>query len=377
MTACERSKERLLPAAYRLNAYEVFMTWDCNLRCAYCYECLAGKDTATRREEREGAITSAKITEVVDFIAETHDKNAKELRIIFWGGEPFLAFEQIQEMIAKIEQAQADGRIEKEVSYTTTSNLTVITLEQMRYLQTKHFSILVSLDGLEKTTDQNRGKGTFAKVIRNMALLHGLRIPFSIRATITLAEDSNLVDDLRFLNALRYDFWWSIDHTRGRLTADNLPVVLQQLLAFYSTAPRNYDKTLDKYLATAPKKTWCIDPYETISIDPDGGLHICSRVDKLIGTVRDGVTAYPEIKEWSFYSGQPRPGCADCVVYDNCKGGCLGTHLDVNDSQNAADYELNTGWCQEMFLLQLLNEELILRHQYQELKEQNKQEVLV
>ncbi|GBR73260.1 radical SAM/SPASM domain-containing protein [Candidatus Termititenax aidoneus] len=373
MTDRGRVKERLLPAAYRLNTYEVFMTWDCNLRCVYCYECVAGKDTAERREEKKGAMTSEKITEVVNFIAETHDKNAKELRIIFWGGEPFLAFEQIKEMIAKIEQAQADGRIEKEVSYTTTSNLTVLTLEQMQYLQTKRFSILVSFDGLEKTTDQNRGKGTFAKVIKNMALLHGLRIPFSIRMTVSLEQIDSLGRNLEFVNDLGHKFWWSLDSTKKTLAQDDIEKILNILLWFHQSYPNNFAETLSRHLRKRDKN-FCIDPYRQITIDPAGDLRVCSRVDYVIGNIREGVTKYSEIRDWPFYSGKPLKICADCLVYDKCKGGCLGEHFEKNKNLSA-DYKLNTAQCQEILMMHLLNENLILKQQYASLKKEEEKEL--
>jgi uncharacterized protein len=280
-----------------------------------------------------------------------------------------LAFEQIKEMIGKLEAAQEAGKINKRISYTTTSNLTVITLEQMQYLQGKRFSFLVSFDGLEETTDSNRGKGTFAKVVRNMALLHGLRIPFQIRMTLSADQADSLRENLDFVNRLDKEFWWGFDSTKAPLDADNLESVLDNLLSFYRQTPHNNDKTLERFLGKSKNKTHCIDPHKQISVDPNGNLRICSRTDWIIGNVQDGLTQYEEIKNLPLYSGQPLEACADCLVYERCKGGCLGAHLEKN-VKKTAQYQLKDSVCKEMFLLQLLNENLILGRQYAEFKKE-------
>jgi uncharacterized protein len=362
----------VIPEKYKLNSYEIIMTWDCNLRCVYCYECQAGKTTAEMRKTNKAPLTSEKINEIIDFIVETHDKDAREIQVIFWGGEPFLAFEQIKEMIGKLEAAQEAGKIKKQIGYTTTSNLTVITLEQMQYLQNKRFSFLVSFDGLENTTDGNRGQGTFAKVVRNMALLHGLKIPFQIRMTVLLAQDKALKNNLNFVNDLDYPFWWSIDCTREQLNEDNIQALLNVLLQFYRQPRRNNDETLNRYLK--PKgQNLCIDPHKQVTIDPEGNLRICSRADWPIGNIQEGITGYAEVRDLPFYSGQPHAVCADCLVYERCKGGCLGAHLEKNKIKTVK-YKLNNNYCKEMFLLQLLNENLILGRQYAEFKEAEKNE---
>jgi radical SAM protein with 4Fe4S-binding SPASM domain len=369
---------RIIPNKFFLSAYEIILTWNCNLRCSYCYECQPDKTTTELRKTSKEVISSEKITEVVDFITKTYDRNAKEISIIFWGGEPFLAFAAMQEFITKLEFAQQAKHIDKPIRYTTTSNLTIITLEQMQYLQTKRFSILVSLDGLEETTDSIRGKGTFAKVIKNMALLYGLKIPFSIRATFSPDKIPSLSKDLDFLNGLEQEFWWNFDHTRTPLDKDNLPEALSTLLSFYKHTPKNYAVTLNKYIGKEHNKTHCIDPYQQITIDPEGNLRICSRVDWIIGDILAGITKYTEIKDLSFYSGIPLQICADCLVYKYCKGGCIGVHFEKN-KENFIHYQLNESFCNEMFLLQLVKENLTLEQQYNELQSELKKdaEVLV
>ncbi|MDR1996967.1 MAG: 4Fe-4S cluster-binding domain-containing protein [Candidatus Margulisbacteria bacterium] len=362
---------RVIPEEFKLNSYEIIMTWDCNLRCVYCYECQPDKTTTALRQTNKEPLSSGRIDEILDFIVETHDKHVPELNIIFWGGEPFLAFEQIKELIAKFEQAQAAGLLKTKATYTTTSNLTTLTLEQMQYLQTKPFSILVSLDGLPESTDGNRGRGTFAQVIRNMALLEGLRIPFSVRMTLT-GEPAALKKDLDFVNELGHPFWWCFDHAHKTLTPADLEQILPVFLDFYRKHRVNHARTLDKYLGKKNNKTHCIDPYYQVTIDPEGQLRICSRVDWIIGNIQEGFTQYAQVKELPFYTGRPPDTCADCLVYECCKGGCIGAHFEKNP-EKALNYRLNDSFCKEMFLMQLLNENLILGQQYNELKKETEE----
>ena len=347
-------------------SYEIILTWDCNLQCVYCYECKAEKSTQELRKTNKQPISPDRINEIIEFIIETHDKNAREITIIFWGGEPFLAFDQMKELIERLEQAQIENKIKPELSYTTTSNLTVTTLEQMQYLKTKKFSILVSLDGLEDTTDKNRGKGTFAKTIRNMALLHGLRIPFKIRMTVSPKRAVSIKEDFEFVNSLGYAFWWNVDHTDEPLAENNVRQLLNGLRCFYRQYPQSNDKTLDRYFM--PKHgRHCIDPYQQVTIDPEGYLRVCSRVDWIIGTISEGITKYAEIKDAPFYSKNHVEKCKYCSTLEYCGGGCLGVHLEKTP-KSIIKYQPNKSLCNESFLIQLLNEYLVLDVQYAELK---------
>lgn len=360
-----------IPEEYKLNSYEIIMTWDCNLRCVYCYECQAGKTTTELRKTNKTPLTSERINEIVDFIVETHDKNARNLTIVFWGGEPLLAFEQIKEFIAKLELAGQTGRIKKPFNYATTTNLTLLTLDQVRYLQSKKFHILVSFDGLPEITDRNRGAGTFVKVVKNMALLEGLRLPFAIRMTVPLGQIDTLKKNLNFVDSLRHRFWWCLDCTQEQLTQANAEKLLDIVLQFYQERPNNRAETLKRYLRPK-RKNYCIDPYQQITIDPEGGLRVCSRVDYIIGNIQEGITKYDEIKDWPFYSGRPLETCASCLVYEKCHGGCLGEHAEKN-KELKADYRLNAAACREMMFLQLLNENLVLKQQYAELKKEEEE----
>jgi radical SAM protein with 4Fe4S-binding SPASM domain len=213
--------------------------------------------------------------------------------------------------------------------------------------------------------DSNRGQGTFAKVVRNMALLQGLRIPFQIRMTIAPDRTDTLGQNLAFINALGHEFRWCMDTTRIVLEPGNIEKILAILLDFYHQTNVN-DQTLWSYLRKKGR-THCIDPYQQITIDPAGNLCICSRADWQIGNIQDGITAYAEVSRLPFYSGQPLETCATCLVYEHCKGGCIGAHFEKN-KEKTINYRLNDNFCKEMFLLQMLNENLNLGQQYNELR---------
>ena len=71
----------------------------CNFRCPYCYEQL-GDDTAT--------MNSSTVTRLVEFIQD-HLKG-KHLSILWYGGEPLLAFGLIKDITSQIQTLDVDFR---------------------------------------------------------------------------------------------------------------------------------------------------------------------------------------------------------------------------------------------------------------------------
>jgi len=141
------------------------LTERCNLRCKYCVYSETNSDYRTFGEN-DMSIETAKKS--IDFLM-THSPNDKKVYIGFYGGEPLLRFQVIKEIINYVEEVYSN----REVMYSMTSNMTLMTEEMAEFLtKVKNFSIVVSMDGPEEVYNMQRvfpnGKGAFLAAMKGL-----------------------------------------------------------------------------------------------------------------------------------------------------------------------------------------------------------------
>lgn len=139
------------------------LTQNCNLRCDYC--AYSGK--YNNREHANKVMTYEVAIKAVDYLIE-HSKNIDRCDIGFYGGEPLLEFNLMKNIIAYIKSNYP----EKNITYTVTTNGTLLTSDVIKFLSDNNFTLIISLDGHKECQDANRrfvnGKGTFNTVIENI-----------------------------------------------------------------------------------------------------------------------------------------------------------------------------------------------------------------
>lgn len=178
-----------------------FVTEACNLKCTYCYEKVQGVHASARMLRQVDAERT-----IDAYFAEAPRRDAQT--ITFFGGEPLLNPDVIRETVAYAKRRAAE--LGKQVDFTMTSNLTLLTEDMADFLAREGFHVMVSIDGDREGHDRYRkaadGSGTYDVVTRNLQVLisrmraHGTRLP-KIRATLT-AENSDPIAAERHLRGL-------------------------------------------------------------------------------------------------------------------------------------------------------------------------------
>ncbi|WDV45619.1 Cys-rich peptide radical SAM maturase CcpM [Clostridiaceae bacterium M8S5] len=139
------------------------LTQNCNLRCEYC--AYSGLYENRNHSNKVMSYDVAKMA--VDYFVE-HSKDLPRCDIGFYGGEPFLEFKLMKDIVKYIKSNYP----EKNITYTVTTNGTLLTLEVIEFLVNNDFSLLISLDGHKDCQDSKRkfvnGKGTFDTIIKNL-----------------------------------------------------------------------------------------------------------------------------------------------------------------------------------------------------------------
>lgn len=112
------------------------VTQGCNLRCGYCV--YSGK--YYNRTHSSKRMTKERAFQAVDFFVN-HAADRDYLIIGFYGGEPLLEFQLIQDVIQYTEENHSG----KKFHFNMTTNATLLTDEVADYLVEKDFSLTFSL----------------------------------------------------------------------------------------------------------------------------------------------------------------------------------------------------------------------------------------
>ncbi|MGM0466282.1 MAG: radical SAM protein [Acidobacteriota bacterium] len=151
----------------KLGMMQLEITDNCNLRCKYC---VYNDNYNLQRNHRNNNMSIEIIKKSIEFL-KSHSKEKDNLSISFYGGEPLLKFELITKAVEYAKKTLRD----KKLSFSITTNATLINRNIANYLYNNNFSVVVSLDGPKKIHDlyrrDKRNNGSFKRTVLGFKLL--------------------------------------------------------------------------------------------------------------------------------------------------------------------------------------------------------------
>lgn len=183
----ENTIERFNPISVKL-----FLTYDCNLRCKYCYS--MGGDNPLYME-KDIAYSA------IDLLLSNLVQTGKDtLFIRFHGaGEPTLNFEVMKN---SVEYAKKKS---KELNFKTVFSLTSnCTFDQIKakWIVENMSHVNASLDGIAEVHNYHRpmvsGEDSFEKIIKNLNFFDSLNFPYEIRSTVSEISVDRLCESVDF-----------------------------------------------------------------------------------------------------------------------------------------------------------------------------------
>ncbi|MDL2220303.1 Cys-rich peptide radical SAM maturase CcpM [Eubacteriales bacterium OttesenSCG-928-N14] len=162
------------------------VTQDCNFRCKYCSFSGTGK---LQRMHTNKTMPLEVAKRAVDFLHQ-RSVDANNSYISFYGGEPFLALSLIKEVVQYANEV-FEGR---ELSYSITTNGSIINDEVIEMCEENNISLLISIDGSKESHDKNRvfaanGKGTFDAIMNNMRWIKNRYPDFLKKVRLNMVVD--------------------------------------------------------------------------------------------------------------------------------------------------------------------------------------------
>jgi radical SAM protein with 4Fe4S-binding SPASM domain len=168
----------------------------CNLKCSYCFAQTEERFGFQNFGEKEG-------TQIIDFIMSNSNPDQNCL-ISFFGGEPLLRFDIMKKLVNYIKEKYKS----RQISYSVTTNGTIMNDRIASFLKKNNINCLISLDG-SKEKSKNRifknGRETYDIVIKNIEYLRDKGVAMAIRSTIPSNSDS-ITEVYDFLEKLNLPF---------------------------------------------------------------------------------------------------------------------------------------------------------------------------
>lgn len=148
-----------------LDMFILGITEQCNLRCTYC--CYSG-EYANNRSHSTHSMTCSDIDDIFNFISGLSSKRA--FRIAFYGGEPLMHYNLVQYAIEK-----ASKLWNGEVTFSITTNATLLTKDKIDWLIAHHIKLEISIDGTAKFHDKCRidsaGNGSYSRMYQALSYI--------------------------------------------------------------------------------------------------------------------------------------------------------------------------------------------------------------
>ncbi len=162
----EHPMTKRLPYMYQNKLSQIIMqvTQSCNLRCEYCI--YSGEYKQRTHSQMQMTWETAK--KGIDYLI-AHSRDSDSIGISFYGGEPFLRFDLLQQCT---EYAKLAGE-GKEIRFNITTNGTIMNDDIERFLVDNDVRLSFSLDGPEEIHNKHRkfahtGIGSFQTLMNSI-----------------------------------------------------------------------------------------------------------------------------------------------------------------------------------------------------------------
>lgn len=331
-------KKELTDEAREINMQTIILpiSGRCNLRCSYCF-------AQTKGDFGFKDITPDDCKGIIDFVFQ-NNRTDFVCSLNFFGGEPMLKMETIQETVEYIKCKYSD----RNVSFGITTNGTILNEDELLYIKKHQIKLLVSYDGPASMAPHRiyiNGKHTEKEVLNNINRLKQHGIDFQLRATIS-SDCISLKDVYAYFESLEIPFAivlaYKSRNTDNTCIYDGKIVFFKKqyedLLCFYkkrieNKIPINCYSIMNDVIAIKMhqlKEISCGGGINIFAITHDGNIYSCEHLafDKkyAIGNIKTGIDK-ELLKKMQPQNVTEIEGCAKCWVRYLCSAGCFSEKI--------------------------------------------------
>ncbi len=319
-------------------ALSLAISQKCNLACTYCYA----------QEGNFGGSAKAMSPDVAFRAVEYLLSQAvvgDRVNLSFLGGEPLMARKTLRETV-EFAQQQAQLRHVR-VSFSITTNGTLVTPADVEFFAKHQFAVTVSIDGIGGSHDRLRphknGSGTFERILDNIKPLLRQRGTLQVSARVTVTPHNlNLHETLAGLIALGFHsvgFSPMLTSPTGReeMDSESLDTLLEQMI----TCGRMFEHRVSQGIrfpfsnmanAMMELHRGTHRPYPCgagagyLGVSADGELSACHRFvqddEGAMGDLTSGIDRHKQNRWLSERHVHRQEPCRSCWAKYLCGGGC-------------------------------------------------------
>ncbi|MHC6203892.1 radical SAM protein [Breznakiellaceae bacterium SP9] len=309
-------------------------TYNCNLACPYCLQGLSKVNKNMSRDDVNKILMF--IESKVQSSQET-DIPISKINIHLYGGEPMM---QKETLVFFCDRAQIiAGKYNTQITYSMTSNLTLLDDEIIGLMEKYHICTQVSIDGTKEQHNKRRitknGSGTYNTILKNLCRLteKGLKDCITIRLNIDEANIEEAEDIMRSVHEYSNDVYFGFldnfkgfnDSFFGCISNEMYPQIVSQKFneiyrKFGFDIPQPFGKMSPCSLNSENK--YFIDCY----LDVYKCEMLLNQPASRVGKISSDGTFMPESGFYHQMSRSPKAftDCCNCKLLPLCAGGCAG-----------------------------------------------------
>lgn len=333
-------------------------TLDCNLNCWYCYE-----------NRIAGSKINATIIEAIkkNMVSHYNETPYSCLKLSFFGGEPFLCFKAIKQLVNFADDFCEKNNVELILDFT--SNATLIDNTVVEFLSEYRCHFQITLDGDEeqhiKVKRDALGSNTYRQTLEALQLIDSkikkryiaVRVNFDNR---TLKCKDKIIEDISFLNRptsfVILKKVWQVK--TEKVDKEALMEAIQKLF--------DAKFLVDYYVM--PKGCLCFaERRNQVLVNYDGCIFKCTTIcsfdkDNALGTLVDNDTGKitwheSTLKQW--YDDMQPDYYKECKWYPACMGICNRQLMAHNGERICTFDAMNL--TQKEYLMYLFKYNLLLK----------------
>lgn len=348
-----------------LHALSLAVAQKCNLGCTYCYAQQGEFGGAAKNMTLEAA------EQAVDLLVHGAAPGAR-LNLAFLGGEPLVNRRVLQ--AATLRAAELAGRRGVTITFSITTNGTLLTEADAIFFETHGFAVTVSLDGPREAHDAQRpyknGSGSFDTIMRKLEplLSRQRRMQVSARVTVTpgnleLRRALDQFIDAGF-HSVGFSPMLSAPNGNGEMQGADLEIMLGEMIDCGREFERrslagerypfaNMVNAMREIQRGTHRPYPCGAGAGYLGVSADGELAACHRFvgdeEGAMGSLTAGVDLKRQAEWLAHRHVHRQEPCRACWARYLCGGGCH--HEVIRRGRPACDYI--RGWlhyCLEAYL---------------------------
>ena len=348
--------EEAPPATTRYTkALCLHISHQCNFRCTYCF--------AGRGDYGSSGLMSAEVGRAaIDWLC-ANSGSIRNLDIDFFGGEPLLNLEVIQEIIDYARSIESQWS--KRFRFTLTTNGLLIDDAVIDLCNREMDNVVLSIDGRREVNDKMRktsaGESAYDLILPKFQRIVDARggKNYYIRGTYT-AFNTDFADDILHLADLGFKelsmepavsppdspHLWALKEAHLQEILEQYDHLTREMLVRQGSQREfnfyHYMVDLEGGPCLSKRVQGCGAGVNYLSVTPEGEFYPCHRFvglgEYMIGDVKSGITKADVTEKFASCNLYTKPECTQCWAKYFCSGGCAANFYHASGDIGGTDH---------------------------------------